>query len=271
MSLPDHYVKSDVTAFRIIQALARWGEMGVSDITKETGIAKSSVYKHLDTLRELGFVTKTGSVYSLSFRWFEIGHDIREDHDVYSKARPEIERLSRLTGETVSLVVQENGDAVYLEQLRTDRQAVGPVAKGGRISILTSVGGKAILSYRPETEVETLLSEAGLVDDVEQLLSELRMIRNQRMVIEREIRQQDALSAGSFEGHRHESSTGEPYRDLNSIAVPIRNADNYAVASIELSGEQNSLYGRRLEEEATSLLVNTAKSIETALAHSTQE
>lgn len=265
MSAPDHHVKSDVTAFRILRALDRLGETGIAEIATETGIAKSSVYKHLDTLRDLGFVTKAGSTYSLSLRWYEVGRRVRERRPVYPVARSEVERLSRLTGETVSLVVEEDGDAVYVQQTRAGGDATGPVERGGRLAAPASVGGKAILSYRPEDEVEAMLADGEFADDLDRLLAELRSLQSQRMVIERDTRQQDALSAGAFEGHRHERGGEAPYRGLNSVAVPIRDADSYAVGAIELSGPTDSLYGRRLEEEVTGLLVNAAKSVETSL------
>lgn len=265
MAPPDHHVKSDVTAFRIIRALERWGEMGVTEITNETGIGKSSVHKHLVTLRHLGYVTKSGSLYSLSLRWFQTGRKIRERHPVYRIARPELDRLARMTGETVSLVVQEEGAAVYLYQASEHDDPVGPVGEGERIPLPISVGGKAILSYRPVSEVETLLAENDLTEETDQLLSELRTLRSQRMVIERDSPQQGTFSAGAFEGHRHVVGHDKPYRDLHSVAVPVRAPDDYAVGAIEVSGSEASLYGRRLEEEIASLLVNTGKTIETDL------
>ncbi|MFB6139120.1 MAG: IclR family transcriptional regulator [Halosimplex sp.] len=271
MSGPDHHVKSDVTAFRIVRALDRLGETRVTDVTTETGIAKSSVYKHLDTLRDLGFVTKSGSTYSLSLRWHEIGHRVRDRRPIYSVARPEVERLARRTGETVSLVVEENGDAVYVHQTRASGDAAGPVHGGDRLPAPVSVGGKAILSYRPESDVESAFSGSQSPADLDRLLSELRSIRSQRMAIERDAPRRDGLSAGAFEGHRHEAGDETPYGGLNSVAVPLRDPDSYAVGAIELSGPTDSLYGRRLEEETTELLVNAAKSVETALAHRESE
>lgn len=265
MTAPDHHVKSDVTAFRIVRALERRDELGVTEIANETGIAKSSVYKHLDTLRSLGFVTKSESAYSLSFRWFRTGRNVRERHSVYRVARPALDRLARQTGETVSLVVEEDGDAVYLYQTTEHDEPVSPVEEGGRIPVPVSVGGKALLSYRPKEEVEALVAERDLVDDVERLLAELRSLRSQRMVIERDTAQQDTFSAGAVEGHRHVVGHDEPYRNLNSVAVPVRSPDDYAVAAVEVSGTEASLRGRRLEEEIASLLVNAGKSIETEL------
>lgn len=265
MSRSDHHVKSVTKLFRIVEALDRRGSMGVTELARETGIAKSSVYKYLSTLEHLGFVTKSDAAYSLSLRWFEVGRRVRERRDVFRTARTELDRLARRTGETASLVVEEDGDAVYLYQATERDEPVGPVEEGGRIPAPISVGGKAILSYRPLEDVEALLEERDLAEGSEQLLSELRTLRNQRMVIERESPQGGAFSAGAFQGHRHVVGHEEPYQSLHSIAVPVRDADSYAVAAIEVSGSESSLYGRRLEDEIAALLVNASKSVESAL------
>lgn len=265
MSGTSHHVKSVRKLFRIIEALERHERMGVTELARETGIAKSSVYKYLDTLQHLGFVTKTETSYALSLRWYEIGRGVRERRDVFQVARTELDRLARQTGEMVSLVVEEDGDAIYLLQVSERERPAAPVEEGGRIPMPISVGGKAILSYRPIEEVEALLDRHELTDQTDQLISELQTLRNQRMVIERESRSDGTFSAGTFVGHRHVVGHDEPYQNLHSIAVPIRNADSYAVAAIEVSGSKESLYGRRLEDEIARLLVNASKSIETVL------
>jgi DNA-binding IclR family transcriptional regulator len=265
MSGTSHHVKSVRKLFQIVEALEARESMRITELARETGIAKSSVFKYLDTLHHLGFVTKTGSSYALSLRWFQVGRQVRERRDVFQVAQAELNRLARQTGETVSLVVEEGGDAIYLFQVSEREQPVGPVEEGDRIPAPISVGGKAVLSYRPVEEVEVLLADQDLTDRAEQLISELQTLRNQRMVIERESPQDGTFSAGSFMGHRHVVGHNEPYQNLHSIAVPVRDPDNYAIAAIEVSGSKDSLYGRRLEDEIARLLVNASKSIETVL------
>lgn len=269
MTVTSHGVKSDVTAFQIIEALDRHGEMGVTEIAQETGIVKSSVHKHLSTLRDLGYVSKDDTRYSLSLRWLGTGRRVRDRQRVFHAAREEVERLARRTGETVSLVVEEAGDAVYVFQASEGRSPARPVGEGERIPVPISVGGKALLSYRPVEEVRALLDASDLDGDAEKLLSELRSLRDQRLVVGRTSPQRRAFSAGSFEGHRHVVGHGEPYRDLNGVAVPVRDTDNYAVAAIEVSGAESSLYGRRLKEEVAGLLVKAGKAVETNLLRAT--
>lgn len=268
MAGADHHVNAVVTGFRIVEELSRGDPLGVTELTQRTGIAKSSVYKHLDTLRELGYVTKDGDDrYSLSLRWFEAGLNIRDRHDVFDLARDELDQLAARTGETVSLVVEENGDAVYLYQA-TEGDTGAPVTEGQRMPAPLSVGAKALFAYRPDEEVEAMLDRNDVEADPGEFLQELRTLRDQRIVIRRDAPLQGTFSAGAFEGHRHVVGHDEPYRNLHSAAVPIRNPEDYAYAAIEISGNESSLYGRRLEEEIASLLVSAERSIEAALVQS---
>lgn len=271
MAPPAHHVKSVVTTFRIIDALQQHQAMGVTDIAQETGVAKSSVFKHLDTLRHLGYVSKTGERYALSLRWYQAGRRVRDGYDVLDAARPELDRIAQRTGETASLVVEENGDAWYLYQISEEPSPAAPAQEGRLIPAPLSVGGKAIYSYRPDEEVRALLSENDLVEGTDQFLAELRDLRDQRIVVERDSPRHRTFSAGSFEGHRHVVGQDEPYHQLHSAAVPIRNADNYGVAAIEVSGPEGSLHERRLDDEIVSLLVNAGKAVEMTLLNDQAE
>ena len=268
MDAPPHSVQSDITVFSIVEALDRRGEMGVTEIAEETGITKSSVYKHLDTLRYLGYIRKEGAGYSLSLRWFETGRRVRERERAFQAARPELTRLAKQTGETISLVVEEGGDAVYVFQTSEEELTRGPVEEGGRLPATLSTGGKAILSYRPVNEVRNLLRDENADEVVEEMILELEALREQRIVFSPDAPRESQFSAGSVEGHRHAGDRRSSYQDLNSVAVPVRNIDDYAVAAIEVSGAESTLYGRRLEEEIVSLLVSTGKAVETALLQS---
>lgn len=265
MDPPDHRVKSVATAFRIIDALQQHQALGVTDVAQETGIAKSSVFKHLDTLRYLGYVVKDGEKYTLSLRWYQAGRTVRDGHEVLDAARTELDRLAQRTGETVSLVVEENGNAWYLYQVSQQPSPTAPTEEGRSIPAPLSVGGKAVYSYRPDEESRALLSENDVVDGADQFLAELRDLRDQRIVVERDSPRHGAFSAGSFEGHRHVVGQDEPYHQLHSAAVPIRNTDNYGIAAIEVSGPEGSLHERRLDDEIVGLLVNAGKAVETNL------
>lgn len=266
MTESTHHIKSLFTTFRIIDALQGQGGMRVVQIAQETGIRKSSVFKHLDTLHQLGYVIKSGSEYSLSLQWFTVGQQVRTQHGIVDIARPELDRFALQTGETVSLVVEEEGDAVYLYQT-SDRERVSPVAEGGRIPCHFSVGGKAILAHRPEAEVKRRLAETDLREEGEHLFEELVGLREQRLVVELNTPQTENISVGDVLGHSHISGDPDRYRNIHSVAVPVRNDDGESVAAIELSGTESSLTRNRIKEEIASRLVELSESLEVELLH----
>lgn len=265
MTESTHHIKSLFTTFQIIDALQRRGSMRVVQIAQETGIRKSSVFKHLDTLHQLGYVTKIETEYSLSLQWFTIGQRVRTRYEIVDTARPKLDQFALQIGETVSLVVQEDGDAVYLYQT-SDGERVSPVAEGERLPCQFSVGGKAILAYRPEAEIERRLDEMDLDEESsERLFEELIGLRDQRLVVELSTPQTKNISAGDILGHSHASGDHDRYRDIHSLAVPVRNDEGDAVAAIEVSGAGPSLTRNRLEEEIASRLVELGESLEVAL------
>lgn len=260
-----HRVKSVQKLFRLVEALDRKGEMGVTELARETGLAKSSVYKYLDTLYHLGFVTKSKETYALSWRWFQIGKGIRQRWPVYQAARAELDRLAGQTGETVSLVVEEDGYAVYVYQVSARDQPAAPVEEGGRIPAPISAGGKMILSSRPSEEVKRIFEDHDMAADVEEFLAELQSLWDQHVVFRQENSNWGMANTGGFDSNGYDTEPSKPYQSLRCITVPVRNTDGDALAAIELSGSETSLYGRRFEDEFANLIVNARKSIESIL------
>lgn len=262
MDPPKHHVKSISKAFEILEAMEGSGELGVTELSRRTGIAKSSVFKYLDTLRHLGFVTKSGDKYALSLRFFQLGQRIVGQHDVFHVARPELESLAEKTGETVALLVEEGGEAVYLFRACARDRPDETLEAGNRIPIQACAGGKALLSYRPPEDVDAVLSTGDVDVDRRQFIDELEKARDQRIVIDRGTSERGEYSAGVLEGHRHTVGRNRADNDSYRIAVPIRDERDYAIAAIEVVGPEYGLHARRLEEDIAPLLVSTAKSIE---------
>lgn len=263
MTASNHHVKSTAKTFTIIEELERNGGMGVTELSKKTDIPKSSVYKYLATLQSLGFITRKGNQYLLSSRFFQLGIHVRERYNVYQYARPRIDRLAEEIGETVSLVVEEDGNAVYLYQTRIEETPLGPVDEGGRIPVHVPAAGKAILSYRPVDEVETYINNTDISPDTSGLLDELERIRDQRLIIDRDGPNNGEYSAGLLQGHRHVIGQNRSDGSLHSVAVPVRDTNDYAVAALEVSGYASALDDGRLEEDIATLLVETGVAIET--------
>ncbi|GAA0237835.1 IclR family transcriptional regulator [Haladaptatus pallidirubidus] len=236
----EYPIRTTAKAFQVIEGLMELRVAGVTELAAHLHLSKSSVYKHLDTLRRLGYVVKKDDVYQLGFRFFELGNGLRERNELYRTAKSYMNNLAMTTGETVSLAVEESDEVVYIYSIRSGTTDDGK--QGTRAPLAADVAGKAILAYKPTAERETLVSSADWMD--ESLLAELRTIRDHRLAIER----------------------GTTEDGQNCVAVPIRDTHDYPLGALTVCGSTASLSGKRLEEDITGLVVSAAKSIEVALA-----
>jgi DNA-binding IclR family transcriptional regulator len=70
------------TSFEILQILSEIEPAGVSEITEEIQMSTSTVFSHVNTLVQEGYVIKTGTKYTRSLRFLEAVGLIRR-HELY--------------------------------------------------------------------------------------------------------------------------------------------------------------------------------------------
>jgi DNA-binding IclR family transcriptional regulator len=233
------------TSFEIIEGLNELGGAGVTELAQHLDRSKSSVYKHLNSLLELGYVTKENGRYRLGLEFFCLGHDVREANRLFGAARDAVDNLAQTTGETVSLIVEEHGDAVCLYQAGSRADEVEVIGESERVPLDSITAGKAILSGRSTPEAIELLDRTHSDGQraYSELRSELGSVRERQVLIER--------------------SPGES--DRNAVAAPIHDGDGYAVGAIMVCGSSSDMAGKHLEEDVPGLLISTAKNVEVNL------
>lgn len=244
----DYPVGSVATTFRIVEALNDLGTAGITELSDATGISNSSVHKHLNTLRSLGYVRKDGTDYYLSLRFLGLGNQEQSRRDLVRAARPAVDNLSRTAGAVTNLMIPEHGYGVYAY-----RSAAGAAdatdylpAVGERVHLHATAGGKAILSQMDWGEVLEIVDTVGLpqltdktIDSSEELRRELRSIRDRGLAFER----------------------GEHLPSVQCVAAPITTAQG-PVGAISVSGSIDQMSGKKLEEDLAGLVVSTTNEIE---------
>jgi DNA-binding IclR family transcriptional regulator len=77
-------------------------------------------------------------------------------------ARPFLERLRDQTGETVNLIILDDGMGVYIDRIESSH-AVQMVSSIGTREDLHCTGvGKALLAFLPENEIDRIIRQHGL-------------------------------------------------------------------------------------------------------------
>jgi DNA-binding IclR family transcriptional regulator len=118
--------------------------MTLSEIARKSGLPKSTTHRILTMLLEVDAVQRVGQGYRIGLRIFTMGTCSAE---VQYVALPHLERLRRVTKQTVHLAVIEEADVVYLEKLPSAASPSTPAVVGGRLPARSTGVGKALLAF----------------------------------------------------------------------------------------------------------------------------
>jgi DNA-binding IclR family transcriptional regulator len=244
-------VKSTQTSFRIIEVLAQSGALGVTEVADQLDVTKGAVHNHLATLRDLGYVRKRGEKYALALRFLYVGERARNHLDVYRRTKSSIDNLAQTTGEVAGLYIEENLQATCAYHQTGSEQQVPFIVTGERTPLHACAAGKVILASLPEERIEKQFLDRELdaltdetVTDPNRLRRQIRRIRDDRVAFSR----------------------SEHAEGINEVAVLLRSQDGTPLGAISVSGSDDQLNGRHLEEDITGQVLSTAKQIKVAFS-----
>ena len=131
----------------------------VNEVAAELEVHPSTALRLLHTLRRHGFVYELiDHHYRLGPAMFRLGFQALADIDLRAVARPHMEELNNLTGETVHLGVLGGAQVVYVEKVMA-KHPVTMLSQIGAIAPIHCTGvSKAILAYLPEDKRARLIA-----------------------------------------------------------------------------------------------------------------
>ena len=188
-------VKSADRTLEVLEALADSPERrGLTDLSQELGIPKSSLHAILRTMVARGWVEAgpDGSPFGLGLRALRAGAAYLESDETVSLVATLLDELAQEFGETVHLGRLDGADIVYLAK----RDSIHPLrlfsAIGRRLPAHATALGKALLAQRSQAEVDRILIEPlrrltpRTITTRAQLRAELTATRGRGYAIERE-------------------------------------------------------------------------------------
>src|SRR6266516_3667461 len=137
--------------------------LGVSDLSREVGLSRSTAHRYIATLAELGYLQQDQPTrkYRLGPRVLDLGFSAISSMDLRELAAPHLQALSDETGHTVNLAVLDGVDIVYIERCRTSRQGQREIDLnlhvGSRLPAYCTSLGKVLLADLDAAELEDLL------------------------------------------------------------------------------------------------------------------
>jgi DNA-binding IclR family transcriptional regulator len=123
--------------------------MTVSEISRRSGVPKSTVHRLAAELVQHGYLERSDNVYQLGTRLFWLGQRVPEYEDLRQAALPDMVSLYQSAGQPVYLGVLGLGEVVYVEKLLGTRGIRSPRPVNARAPIHATASGKLMLAYSP--------------------------------------------------------------------------------------------------------------------------
>ena len=129
MTVIDHEAGSILRkAFEVLDTFAPDRRtLSLSQITRQSGLPKTTVHRVLQQMQSLGVVDRTGQQYRVGTRMFAWSTPSREVA-VRQVALPLMSELSRRYGHTLHLAVLCGADVLYVEKLHSRASTATPSA-----------------------------------------------------------------------------------------------------------------------------------------------
>lgn len=144
-------LQSVTTALELLDLFADGSELGVSQVARHLGVAKSTAHRLLSTLVARRFVERSGTTgrYKLGLHVYERGLVALARSDLRRAAVGVLEDLRERTGQTVHLGLTDGADVVYLERLQAVRTIPLMAGLHRRMPSHCSASGKAMAAFDP--------------------------------------------------------------------------------------------------------------------------
>jgi DNA-binding IclR family transcriptional regulator len=233
-------------AIALLDTLADAGELGTNEIARRTGMTPSTVSRQLGTLAAYGLVERVPASgrYRLGLRIVHLANALLARLDVREVARPHLTALVEATGETATLSVPGDEDAITVDFVPGTHQ-VQPVSRLGRPSIAHATSaGKVMLAFSgrelPDGPLRAYTPRT--ITDPRALATDIARVRER----------------GWAEAH------GEREPDLSAIAAPVRSSRGELEAIVALQGP-SSRFDYAAAGAAIPLLLEHANAISAEL------
>lgn len=157
-------INSVVKTFRTMECLLKEQECDLGYLSAELNYPKPTVRRILQTLCYLGYVEQDNktSRYRPSLKFFSWGQLVSNRAQLLTVARPFMEELSDVTGETVNLGILDGIEVICVDKVPSKKALRQDQSIGSRTLSYCTAFGKVQLAFLPIEEQSILFSNKSL-------------------------------------------------------------------------------------------------------------
>jgi DNA-binding IclR family transcriptional regulator len=226
--------------------------IGAPEIARELGIPRSTVFRLIQTLEDMGFLqqVENGHDYALGAGVLTLGFEYLGSLDLVELANPVLAQLRDRTGCSAHLAIRRDTDVIYLSRHASRSAISSSVNVGTSLPAHATVMGRMMLADLSDAELGALYAGRSLARFTDQTPTTLAVLR---ALLAEDRRRGYAISKAYFE------------RGVTAVAAPVRDHAGRASAAINVTTVDNSVDPRRLEGEIKDAVCEAARAISALL------
>ncbi|MHB0868679.1 MAG: IclR family transcriptional regulator [Chloroflexota bacterium] len=206
----------------------------LTELSRELKLHKSTAHRLLLGLEQIGFVERydEGEHYRLGLRLVELAGKYLDDSNLVKESSPILYGAMQESGETVHVAILDGTDVVYLAKVDGIHSVRLHSRIGDRRPAVTTSLGKAIMAYRPASQVEGIIA-SGLPPRTPKSIT----VPNLLWARLEEVR------ANGYAVDDEETALG-----VRCVAAPIFDYQGDVIAAVSISGPTMRVVTERVPE-----------------------
>lgn len=209
---------------RVLEILGAAAEpMSLSEIAREMELSRSSAFRLVYTLRQMGFLKEAEqkNTYTLGARVLNLGFAYLNQQPITAIARPLLAALRDQTGVSAHLSVLEGHDVLYLGSHQARTGFVSNMVTGTRIEAYATAIGWCLLSGHDDAGIDAFCAEIDMAAITEFTPTDSAALKERAAQVRRD-------------GFVFSRGFREP--GGSSIAVPVFDHAGKVAACVNISG-----------------------------------
>ncbi len=201
----------------------REGELSLDEVTRKTGLPKSTAFRLLTSLEKCGYLeqNKSSGRYSLGARFFDLANSTLPYNRLISIVRPYLNSLMLTFAESVNLGVYDDGLVAHIFTIDSPQGHRVSATVGNRANLHCTSMGKALAAYMDRDTLREVFLRYGLPPKTHNTLTTEEAV----------FKELDHIRATGISHDNQEDVYG-----VECFGAALLGADGLPVASMSISG-----------------------------------
>jgi len=219
-------------------------DWGVTELANEIGSNKSTVYRFLSDMQQMGILDKHPETekYSLGLKLFELGSRVKLKSALVEKTHPVLELVANDIKETVHIAVLKNNKVFYVDKVESPLGLKISSQIGSYNPIHATALGKVLMAYQQDPKKEMILDQIFEQSNAQAFTTNTI---TDKSVMQKALAQ---IKKKGFALDKEEFEIG-----LICLAIPIYNENGEVIASLSASGPANRFKKEELNNYVATL------------------